>query len=280
MSTSCGYCDVKNPMKTTPVFMPFPQPLHAATYLDRKQRFLAEMTLADGTHELVYCANSGAMTARLSSGMRALIWDSEDLKRKRRFTWRAIETEGLWVGTDTHLSNRIVEQAMILGLVPGLESYDRIVREPLVEPGVRVDFLISGALGDCLIEVKSANIVDHGVARYPDSATPRGVKQLNSLARKAAQGKRAILVFLVQREDARCFQISTTVDAAYAAAFAAAMASGVEVLALGVSVTPDGFGIPNLLSLVSAAPADVVPAIEMSPSLIGPTRKNGKNGHG
>ncbi|AXX97812.1 PDDEXK family nuclease [Profundibacter amoris] len=75
--------------------MAFPQPQHDAIFQQRTQRFLALMELADGTKELVYCANPGAMASDLSSGARALIWESGDLKRKRRFTWRAVETEGL-----------------------------------------------------------------------------------------------------------------------------------------------------------------------------------------
>ena len=129
-------------MVSTDVFMAFPQPQYDATFLDRKQRFLALMELTDGSRELVYCANSGSMVGALTSGARALIWDSGKTTRKRRFTWRAIETEGLWVGTDTHLSNEIVEEALRLRLIPALLEYDTVVREHLVFPGVRVDFLL------------------------------------------------------------------------------------------------------------------------------------------
>jgi len=229
------------------VFMAFPQPQHNATFLQRTQRFLASMELVDGTQELVYCANSGAMASDLRSGARALIWDSGDLKRKRRFTWRAIETEGLWVGTDTHLSNRIVEEALRLRLIPSLEDYETIAREHIVEPGIRVDFLVSGPTGECLIEVKSSNIVENGVARYPDSPTPRGVKQLKSLTLKASAGHRAVLLFLVQRNDAQSFKVSTTNDPAYFQAFEAAITAGVEVIVVAVSVHPEGFGTPRII---------------------------------
>lgn len=227
--------------------MAFPQPQHDATFLRRTQRFLALVELADGTQELVYCANSGAMASDFSCGSRALIWESGDLKRKRRFTWRAIETDGLWVGTDTHLSNRIVEEALRLRLIPILEEYCIIFREHVVEPGVRVDFIVSGPTGECLVEVKSSNVVENGVARYPDSPTPRGVKQLKSLTRKASAGHRSVLLFLVQRNDARSFEVSASSDPAYYQAFEVAIAAGVEVIVLGVSVHPEGFGKPKFL---------------------------------
>ncbi len=45
---------------------------------------------------------------------------------RRVFTWRAIETGGLWIGTDTHLSNRIVEEREANGI--SRRQRDRIVR--------------------------------------------------------------------------------------------------------------------------------------------------------
>jgi sugar fermentation stimulation protein A len=235
-------------MSANEVFMGFPQPQHDATFLQRKQRFLASMELADGSNELVYCANSGSMVGALSSGSRALIWDSGDTTRKRRFTWRAIETEGLWVGTDTHLSNRIVEEALKLRLIPSLQEYDTIVREHLVEAGVRVDFLLSGPSGDCFVEVKSSNIVVNGVARYPDSSTPRAVKQLKALAKKTSEGHRTVLLFLVQRSDAHSFSVNELCGAEYLRAYEAALLAGVEVIAIAVSVHREGFGMPTFLT--------------------------------
>jgi sugar fermentation stimulation protein A len=227
--------------------MAFPQPQCDAVFLRRRQRFLAEMALPDGTEELVYCANSGAMTGCLTSRKAAILWDSEDPRRKRRYTWRAVKFEDVWIGTDTHLANRIVEEALRLKLVPGLESYCGLAREQLLEAGFRVDFVLTGQQGDCLIEVKSATVVEGGVARFPDSATPRGVKHLNALKRQALAGKRSVLLFLIQRADAESFVVSNSHDPAYADAFDEAVASGVEIIALAVEVSPAGFGLPKKL---------------------------------
>lgn len=234
-------------MSNSEIFMAFPLPQLDAFFLRRPQRFLAEMSLQDGTEEIVYCANPGSMTGCLISGRKALIWDSSNSKRKRRYTWRAVEIEGIWVGTDTHLTNHIVENALKLKLVPGLEGYNTLAREKLVEEGFRIDFILSGANGDCLLEVKSATVVENGVARYPDSATPRGVKQLEVLNHKAAEGKRSVILFLIQRADVHSFVVSNSHDAAYAEAFEKAVASGVEVIALSVAVCREGFGKPKLI---------------------------------
>jgi sugar fermentation stimulation protein A len=268
-------------MAPNEVFMAFPQPQCGATFLERSQRFLAYMELADGSKELVYCANSGAMAGDLSSGSRALIWDSEDTARKRRFTWRAIETDGIWIGTDTHLANRIVEETLRLGLIPSLQGYDAVNREQIIAPGVRVDFRLSGASGQCLVEVKSSNIVENGVARYPDSPTPRGIKQLKVLAQKASEGHRCVVVFLVQRGDAQSFSVSKFGGSEYYTAFQAAILSGVEIIVMAVSVHPEGFGYPTFLPNLPTTnektnvPEDVICA---APHQNAP--RNGKNCHG
>lgn len=233
--------------RSSDIFMAFPQPQREAVFLRRPQRFLAEMSLPEGSEELVYCANSGAMTGCLTAGMAAILWDSADPDRKRRYTWRAVEFEGGWIGTDTHLANRIVEEALRLKLVPGLENYCTLAREHLLEAGSRVDFVLTGPQGDCLVEVKSATVVEKGVARFPDSATPRGVKHLKALKSQALAGKRSVLLFLIQRADAHSFVVSNSHDPAYAEAFDDAIASGVEVIALAVAVSPAGFGIPKTL---------------------------------
>ena len=233
------------------IFMSFPQPQCEAVFLRRPQRFLAEMKFSEGPEGFVYCANPGAMTGCLTPGSMALLWDSEDQDRKRRYTWRAIEIGGHWVGTDTHLANRIVEEAFRLKLIPGLESYSVLDREQVVDEGFRIDFIVSGPAGNCLVEVKSATVVEDGVARYPDSLTPRGVKQLVALTRKLKEGQRSVLIFLVQRGDSHSFTVSDSYDPAYAEAFKEAIALGLEVIALAVSVSRHGFGLPRLLPYVT-----------------------------
>ena len=99
-------------MPESQLIMKFPLPQLQATFLERPQRFLVEMLLPDGSEVTAYCANSGSFKGCLESGVQALLWDSENPKRKRRYTWRAIKLNGVWVGTDTHLSNGIVENIL------------------------------------------------------------------------------------------------------------------------------------------------------------------------
>lgn len=230
------------------LFMLFPKPIINATFLRRPQRFLAEMLLADNSQVVAYCANPGAMSGCLQLGSPALLWDSgEKTERKRRYTWKAIESNGIWIGTDTHLANRLVEAVLVQGLIPGFEGYETLERERCVEVGHRTDFLLTGTQGICFIEVKSASIVDKGVARFPDSITPRSLKHLEGLTRKAQEGHRSVLIYLIQRGDAEGFAVNDTHYPAYVEVFKKAIQAGVESIALSVTVSNQGFGKPRLL---------------------------------
>ena len=228
-------------------FLPFPEPQFKAVFLERPQRFLADMALADGTRTLAYCANSGSLAGCLQTGSPALLWDSEDSRRKRRYTLRAVELNGFWIGTDTHFSNLLAEEVLRQRLIPGLSNHATLERERLIEKGLRVDFVLTGPKGRSFVEVKSATVVEEGVARFPDSVTPRSVKQLEWLARRAAAGERSVMLYVVQRGDAEAFTINWKHSRAYAEAFKKAFAAGVEVFALAAGVRAKGFERPRLL---------------------------------
>lgn len=228
-------------------FLPFPQPQYKAVFLERPQRFLADMVLADGTRTLAYCANPGSLAGCLQTGSQALLWDSLDPCRKRRYTLRAVELNGLWIGTDTNFSNLLAEEVLRQRLAPGLDDYETMEREQRVKEGLRVDFVLTGPEGSCFVEVKSATVVEEGVARFPDSVTPRSVKQLEWLAHKAASGERSVLLYIVQRGDAEAFTINWKHSRAYTEAFKKAFAAGVEVFALAAGVGAKGFERPRLL---------------------------------
>lgn len=74
-------------------------------------------------------------------------------------------------------------------------------------------------MNECLVEVKSASVVLDGIARYPDSKTTRGLKQLQALTRGLMDGHRIVLLFLVQRSDAKAFLVIDNFDPDYALAF-------------------------------------------------------------
>jgi DNA-binding sugar fermentation-stimulating protein len=60
-------------------------------------------------------------------------------------------------------------------------------------------------------------------------------------------GQRSVLLFLIQRADVNSFAVIDLYDSAFAEAFDIDVASGVEVMAMSVSVSREGFGKPKVI---------------------------------
>lgn len=70
-----------------------------------------------------------------------------------------------------------------------------------------------------------------GVAEFPDSVTVRGARHLDELAAVAADGARAVMLFVIQIGSAASFAIARDIDPGYGQAYDRARAAGVEMLA-------------------------------------------------
>ncbi|MDF1856255.1 DNA/RNA nuclease SfsA [Pseudooceanicola sp.] len=223
--------------------MRFQPPLVPARLIRRYKRFLADIQLEDGREVVAHCANPGAMLGLAEPGMRIWVEPNDDPKKKLKYGWRLVDHEnGHFTGVDTSVPNRALRAALIAGAVAGLEGYDTVLPEQRYGQNSRVDFLMRGAgRRDAYVEVKSVTLSRQaGLAEFPDSVTARGLKHMHDLAEMAQQCHRAVLVFLVQRSDCDRVSLAADIDPAYAAGFARAVAAGVEVMALGCRITPEG----------------------------------------
>ena len=224
--------------------MQFQTPLLPARLLRRYKRFLADMVLEDGREVTAHCPNPGAMTGLADPGARCWL-ESAAPGRKLPYGWRLVELpDGHRACVDTTLPNRVVAEALASGAIAGLEGLTDIRPEFTLAPGTRVDFAATGADGQrVLIEVKSVTLLRDGWAEFPDSVTARGTKHLQELTIAAATGARAIMLYLISRSDGARLRIAADIDPSYARAFDAARAGGVEVLAIGSRISPQGVHI-------------------------------------
>lgn len=227
--------------------MAFPEPRVLATFVARRQRFLADMVLPDGTPTVAHCPNTGSMKGCLFPGARALLTHHDSPTRKLAWTWRAIEGPAGWIGLDTTLPNRLVAEVVRAGMLPALAGYPELLPERPMGENSRVDLLLVGPRGRCWVEVKNVSLVEHGVARFPDAVTARGLKHLRELTERVREGDRAAMVYVVQREDGQSFEPAAEIDPAYAQGLSAAVAAGVEVHALGCRVSAEGVTAERLL---------------------------------
>ncbi|HKK35147.1 MAG TPA: DNA/RNA nuclease SfsA [Paracoccaceae bacterium] len=239
--------------------MQFARPLVRGTLLRRYKRFLADVKLEDGREATAHCANPGAMLGVADPGATVWLEPNDDPKRKLKLSWKLTELAGGHLaGIDTSVPNAVVGEALRGGGVPGLEGYAEVRAEVRYGERSRVDFLLTHpGRPPAYVEVKNVHLRRGGaLAEFPDSVTARGAKHLGELARVAAAGERAVLLYLVQRTDCTRLALAADIDPGYAAAAAAAREAGVESLAFGAYISRAGveLGRPLAVAAPGATP--------------------------
>ncbi len=233
--------------------MKYARPLLRAVLIRRYKRFLADVTLADGSEATAHCANPGAMTGLAEAGTPVWLEPNDDPKRKLRYSWKLADIGSALVGVDTALPNKVVGEALRAGVVPELAAYKTVRAEVKYGENSRVDFrLTQEGLPDCYVEVKSANLCRRaGLVEFPDTVTKRGAKHMDELAAMVALGHRAVVLYLVQRSDCSAFAVARDIDPAYNAAFQAARAGGVEALCYRAALSLEGADFGEALPIVA-----------------------------
>ncbi len=226
--------------------MQFEPKLEPATLIRRYKRFLADVVLPNGTEMTVHCANPGAMLGLDAPGLAIWLQDSQNPKRKLRWSWRlATLPSGAQVGIDTSLPNKLVAEALAADQIPELAGFHTIQPEQRYHENSRIDFLLTGQDDQkTYVEVKNVHLSrEDGLAEFPDCKTDRGAKHLCALADMVAEGHRAVMFYLIQRDDCDRFRPATDLDPTYAAAFDAALTCGVEVICYDTRMSPERIAV-------------------------------------
>ena len=239
--------------------MRFAAPLLPARLIRRYKRFLADVAFdAGGAPVTVHCPNPGRMIGLDTPGVRVWLSRSANPKRVLPHTLELVETPGGLVGINTMHPNRLLEEAVREGRVPELTGYAALRREVAYDVGCRIDFLLCDpARADCYVEVKNVHLKRSGGAEFPDAVTARGARHLQALSRRVQAGERAVLAYVVQRMDCADFALAADIDPAYARAFDAARAAGVEAICLVCRVGLDEIRIAGALPIVEPTESEV-----------------------
>lgn len=222
--------------------MQFSPKLRSATFLRRYKRFLVDVRLDNGEEITVHCPNTGRMTNCLVEGSPCWLSDSQNPKRKYRYSLEWVTTQaGYWAGVNTHRANTLVVEAIQSDKISELRGYDALDTEmPYGEENSRIDILLSYGIKPCYVEVKSVTLEgDEGVGYFPDAVSTRGQKHLRELMAVKEQGHRAVLFFCVQHTGIKVIRSAAHIDPLYASLLAGAMERGVEVIAYGVDFSPE-----------------------------------------
>ena len=211
-----------------------------AIFFSRPNRFIANALLGGasvGGPEIVcHVKNTGRCKELLTPGAKVYVQRMDSPLRKTQYDLIAVRKGERLINMDSQAPNRV--------FLEHLQSGRYIDGVTLIKPevkfgGSRFDFYVEAGGRRIFIEVKGVTLEEDGVVLFPDAPTERGVRHLRELARCAATGYEAHVVFVVQMNDVRYFTPNDKMHAAFGEALREAAAAGVHVVALDCAVEPD-----------------------------------------
>ena len=210
--------------------MKFKERLLQGTLVKRYKRFFVDIKYQKKTIT-AHCPNSGSMMGLLRTGNTVYFSVSSNPKRKLKYTLEIVEIDKKLVGINTHLTNKIVLEALNQKKIKKLVNFNNIRTEVKFSDKTRFDFLISNNKEKCFLEVKNVTLVrKNKIAEFPDAITSRGTKHLRELISAKKKGYKSYILYLIQREDCKSFKIAKDIDQEYKIAFDEALKKGVKML--------------------------------------------------
>lgn len=210
--------------------MRWDKPLQIAVLKKRYKRFLADIDLG-GELLTAHVPNTGSMQSCWEPEWKCAVSVSDNPARKMPHTLELIHNGETWIGVNTGNANKLVKLWLNQRLLPEFTGYPVIQPEKKIGDS-RIDFYLEGHadLPPCYIEVKNVTLKLDGVAQFPDSVSERGQKHLRELIQLKKEGLRAVMLFVVQREDVAVFRPARTLDPVYSSILQSAHEAGVEIL--------------------------------------------------
>ena len=233
--------------------MKFDPPLIRGKLIKRYKRFLADITLEDGSEITAHCANTGAMTGCMPEGANVWLSVSDNPKRKYAHSWQLVELKpDVLACINTGLTNKLAHEALMQNQIKELTGFDGCRSEvPYGDEGSRVDFVLDFGRQQVFVEVKHVTLsLEEGLGSFPDAVTKRGQKHLRELIQQVKSGDRAVLLFIIMRTDVNLVTPADNIDAEYGRLLREAVKEGVEVIAYGAKVDPMGLSIDRVVPVL------------------------------
>ena len=220
--------------------MIFNKKLISGEFVKRYKRFFVDVKI-NNKIITAHCPNTGSMMGLLSANNKVWLSKSENPERKLKYTLQIIENKKSMVGVNTHLTNKIVLEALEENSIKELKNLDNIKSEVKFGKNTRFDFLISKNNKKIFVEVKNVTLSrKKGVAEFPDAVTARGLKHISELINASKRGFETYLLFLIQRNDCNQFKIAQDIDPDYYKLLTEAAKKKLNIVCYDCKFSPKG----------------------------------------
>ena len=210
--------------------MKFNETLISGELIKRYKRFFVDVKV--GNEEVVaHCPNTGSMMGLIKKGNNVWLSKSNNPKRKLKYTLQIIEDQTTKVGINTHLTNKIVFDALSKKKIKKFKNLDKIQQEVKFGKNTRFDFLITEKNKKTFIEVKNVTLSrQNDIAEFPDAITSRGLKHIQELLKAKKKGFEIYLFFVIQRNDCSKFELAKDIDPEYCEFLTKAVKKNLKIL--------------------------------------------------
>lgn len=198
--------------------------------IKRYKRFLADITLDNGEQITAHVPNSGAMTSTIAPDCDVWVSFHDNPKRKLKYTLELTKIDDIMICTNTNHANKVAIEAVKEGKIEELQGYDSIKPEQKYGKNSRIDILLEKEDQKCYVEIKSVTLKIDDHLAFPDAVTSRGEKHLKELEEMVKQGHRAVMLYMIQRDDSLPFRLANEIDKKYYETFKEVTKNGVEVI--------------------------------------------------
>lgn len=198
--------------------------------IKRYKRFLADIILENGETITAHVPNSGAMTSCIEENCNVWVSYHDDEKRKLKYTLELTKIKENLICTNTNIANKIAIEAIQNKTIKELQNYASLKPEQKYGQNSRIDILLESENQKCYVEVKSVSLKINDSLAFPDAVTSRGTKHLKELESMVKEGHRAVMLYIIQRDDDLPFRLACEIDKKYCESFNEARKNGVEVL--------------------------------------------------
>ena len=231
--------------------MDFENELIPGVLIKRYKRFFVDIKLKNKIIT-AHCPNPGSMIKLLNKGNPVWITKSKNEHRKLKYTLQIIQVDKIKICINTHVTNKIVQEAINKGSIKELKNFNIIRPEKKFGENTRFDFFLLNKVTNkkAFLEVKSVSLQrKNHHAEFPDSVTSRGKKHLENLVIANKQGYESYLFFLIQIENCKSFAIASDIDPEYYKVFNNALKKNINVICYDCKFTNKGIEINKKIDL-------------------------------
>ena len=229
--------------------MKFNETLIAGEFIKRYKRFFVDVKI-DNEEVVAHCPNTGSMMGLMKKGNNVWLSKSNNPKRKLKYTLQIIEDQKTKVGINTHLTNRIVFDALSKRKIKNFKNLDKIQQEVKFGKNTRFDFLITEKDKKTFIEVKNVTLSrQNAIAEFPDAITSRGLKHIQELLKAKKKGFEIYLFFVIQRNDCSKFKLAKDIDPEYWELLLKAVKKNLKILCYDCKFSAKGIKLNREIQL-------------------------------